>query len=72
MLCLRQRTGILRFAVFVCSSVEDTFPVEYVDNEDTLERFLSFMFPAVNPTSFVQAFDVWSSSQSSGKFIDAL
>ena len=66
MMYLRQRTGLLSFALFARSSQDDSFPAEYIDIDNVLERFLAFMFPTVSPMAFVQEFDLWASSRASG------
>ena len=69
MLHLELRTGILSFAVFSRSSLDDTFPAEYVETNTALERFLAFAFPATNSYAFVQSFDLWCTSRANGKSI---
>ena len=67
MLYLQQRTGVLSFAVFARSSLDDHFPVEYVDTGSVLERFLPFLLPNMTPLSLVQSFDLWCSSHANCK-----
>ena len=67
MLYLQQRTGVLSFVAFARSSVDDDFPAEYIDVDNIFKRFLPFLFPSINPLSFVQSFDLWCSSYANCK-----
>ena len=69
MLYLQQHTGVLSFATFARSSIDDDFPAEYINIDNILERFLPFLLPSINPLSFVQSFDLWCSSHANCKLL---